>query len=241
MLSSAKNSLLFDRQFWGNRKNWPHDPPGYVFLAHAFHEVGVTSYRGEWVQPPRVNEPAEPEEPANGSDDEEIWDKYEQEDDRYEDRCEKARVDCENMWANVARMIAEACETSALASAVRAKAGGEMNELEPHYWSTENFAARFFRCDISLTNPFARSRFDRSHWIYVTRDSLDRYSGKLPPIDVVAEPERSEGSHQASPGVIPEKGIVATSIQRTEFGRSSKRFTLIRSMTTLICLRPGTS
>ena len=188
MLSSAKNLRLFNRQFWGDPKNWPHDPPGYVLLAHAFHEVGSTSYRGEWVQPPQVNEPAEPEEPPDG-DDEEIWDKYEQEDDRYEDACEKARADCENMWANVARMIAEACETSALVSAVRAKVGGEMNELEPHYWNTENFEARFFRCDISLTYPFSKSRVDRSHWIYVTRESLDKYLGK--------QPETSEGSHQA--------------------------------------------
>jgi hypothetical protein len=163
MLSAAKNLLLFDRQFWGNPKNWPHDPPGYVLLTRAFYEVGATSYRGKWVQPPQVNEPAEPEEPADG-DEEEIWDKYELEDDRYEDACEKARADCQNMWANVARMIAEACETSVLVSAVRAKVGGEMNELEPHYWNSESFEARFFRCDISLTYPFAKSRVDRSHW-----------------------------------------------------------------------------
>jgi hypothetical protein len=186
MLNSAKNLSLLDERFWRDQKNWPHDSPGYVFLPRAFHEIGTANYRGGWARPPHVNEPKEPEdleEPADDCIDEEIWDKYEQEDDRYEDACEEARADCENMWENVARLIAEACKTSALVSAVRAKVGGEMNELEPHYWNTESFEARFFRCDISLTYPFAKSRIDRSHWIYVTRDSLDRYLGKSPTTD----------------------------------------------------------
>jgi hypothetical protein len=197
MLNRAKTLSMFDHQFWRDPKTWPSDSPGYVFLAGAFREIGSATYRGGWVQPPHVNEPKEPEEPADDCVDEEAWDKYEQEDDRYEDACEKARANCENMWVNVVQMIAEACKAGSLAGAVRAKEGGKMIELEAHYWNTEDFAARFFRSDISFSYPFAKSRVDRSHWIYVTRDSLDKFLGKMPAIDLVAHPDTSEGSHQA--------------------------------------------
>ena len=72
-----------------------------------------------------------------------------------------------------------------------------MIQLDADYWNTENFAVRFRRCDISLTNPFAKSRFDRSHWIYVNRDSLDSFLEQMPAIDLVAQPDTSEGLDKA--------------------------------------------
>jgi hypothetical protein len=177
MLKKKSDKAAFDPQysFWNSSEDWPHDPPGYVFLARAFHEIGTASYRGGWIQPPRVNEPEEPEEPADDCD-EEIWDKYEEEDDQYEDACEKARAECEDMWANVARMIVEACESGALVSSVRAKAGGAMNKLEPHYWNAESVKSRFSRCEMSLNDPFSdHYRSADAYWIFVTRDSLQVY------------------------------------------------------------------
>jgi hypothetical protein len=102
------------------------------------------------------------------------------------------------MWGRIARKIGEACEAGTLVSAIRAKEGGKMIPLDADYWNTENFAVRFFRCDMSLTNPFAKSRFDLSHWIYLRRDSFETFLGKMPAIDLAAHADASEGSqHQA--------------------------------------------
>ena len=29
--------IALDYSFWNDPERWPHDPPGYVFLARAFH------------------------------------------------------------------------------------------------------------------------------------------------------------------------------------------------------------
>jgi hypothetical protein len=179
---------MFDHPFWAQPKSWPHDSPEYVFLARAFHDIGSATYHDRWVQPPRVNEPDEPEDPADDAG-EEAWEMHDQEYERYENACEEARANCENMWANVAQKIAVACKDGTLGSAIRAKEGGEFIKLKDHHWNTENFTARFFRCDMSRSYPFAKGRLRRSHWIYVMRDSLDNYLGK--------QPETSEGFHQA--------------------------------------------
>jgi len=183
MSKSAKSSFLY-YQFWAQPKGWPDDSPGYVFLARAFHDIGSAIYHDKWVQPPRVSEPEEPEDPVDDAG-EGAWEMHDQEYERYENACEEARADCENMWANVAQKIAEACKAGSLGSAIRAKEGGEFIKLEDHHWNIENFATRFFRCDMSRSYPFTKGRLHRSHWIYVTHESLDRYLGKSPATDAV--------------------------------------------------------
>jgi hypothetical protein len=197
MLKSAKSSFLFDHPFWAQPKSWPHDSPGYVFLAQAFHDIGSATYHDGWVQPPRVNEPDEPEDPADDAG-EEAWEMHDQEYERYENACEEARANCEDMWANVAQKIAIACKDGTLGSAIRAKEGGEFIKLKDHHWNTENFTTRFFRCDMSRSYPFAEDRLRGSHWIYVTRDSLENYLGKSPAADAVMQSETCGGSRQAA-------------------------------------------
>jgi hypothetical protein len=47
----AKGAAMIDERikFWSNPARWPGDPPGYVFLARAVHEVGKTVYGEEWT------------------------------------------------------------------------------------------------------------------------------------------------------------------------------------------------
>jgi hypothetical protein len=169
--------LDFNYSFWAHSDDWPHDPPGHVFLARAFCEIGVAIYGNAWVEPPHINEPEEPDDPPDHCD-EATWDIHEQEYDRYEVACEKARVECETMWTSVGRAIAHASERGVLVSAVRAKAGGPMEELEPHYWNTESFASRFFYCEMSLSSPFSSERRPPGGaWIFVTRVSIGDYLG----------------------------------------------------------------
>jgi hypothetical protein len=151
-------------------------------LARAFHAIGHAVFPDAWVESRDDNEPDEPEEPDDNCD-AETEGRYELAYENWERACAQAEIDFENMWDSIARKIAEACQAGTLVSATRAKEGGQMIQLDADYWNTENFAVRFRRCDISLTNPFAKSRFDRSHWIYVTHDSLDRYLGKSPTTD----------------------------------------------------------
>lgn len=184
----------FDDQFWRDSKNWPHDRHEYAFLARAFHAIGRAVFADSWVESRDDNEPDEPEEPDDNCD-AETEDRYELAYENWERACAQAEIDFENMWDSIARKIAEACEAGTLVSAIRAKEGGKMIQLDADDWNTENFAVRFRRCDISLTNPFATSRSDRSHWIYVNRDSLDSFLEQMPAIDLVAQP--SEGLHQA--------------------------------------------
>ena len=164
-----------DYLFWSTPQKWPHDPPEYLFFARAFHEIGTAVYSEGWVKPPNVPEPEPPAEAPDDCD-EETWDRYDLLDDQYERECDEAEANCQGMWANVARVIAQACETGALISAVRAKAGGEMIKLEPQHWNTEHFQARFRRCEMSREHPYsvwyARAE---ACWLYIWRPTLQRH------------------------------------------------------------------
>jgi hypothetical protein len=164
---SPLSAIKYDHRLWNHPEGWPHDPPNYVFLARAFQEIGRARYGDQWT-----DTYIEPEEPPEDCDD--------AADEQYDRDCEKAEVDFDNMHASIARSIAEQSELGILATALRHTAGGEMNALEPYVWNTENVGTRFFRCQMSLSQPFqdpARVRFQPLHWIYVTRESLDRYIG----------------------------------------------------------------
>ena len=164
---STLSAVKYDHILWGYPERWPHDPPNYVFLARAFREIGRARYGDQWT-----DSYIEPEEPPEDCDD--------AADEQYDRDCEQAKVKFENMHASIARTIAEQSELGNLRTALRHKAGGQMNALKPCVWNTENVGTRFFRCQMSLSQPFqdpARVPFEPLYWIYVTRESLDRYIG----------------------------------------------------------------
>ncbi len=126
--------------------------------------MGRARYGEQWT-----DSYIEPEDPPEGCDD--------AAEEQYELDCEKAQVKFEEMHASIARTIAEQSELGNLATALRHMAGGKILPLEPYVWNAQNVGTRFFRCQMSLDKPFqdpARVRFEPLHWIYVTRESLDR-------------------------------------------------------------------
>jgi len=162
---STLRAIEFDHHFWDHPERWPPNPPNYVFLARAFQEIGRAKYGEQWT-----DSYIEPKEPPEDCDD--------AADDQFDSDCEKRLVTFGEMRASTARTIAEQSELGNLVTAVRHTAGGQMNQLEPYLWNTENFGTRFFRCQMSLSQPFqdpARVHFEPLHWIYITRESLDRY------------------------------------------------------------------
>ena len=164
---STLSAVKYDHNLWGYPERWPHDPPNYVFLARAFREIGRARYGDQWT-----DSYIEPEEPPEDCDD--------AADEQYDRDYEEAELKFENMHASIARTIAEQSELGNLGIALRHEAGGPMNALEPYVWNTENVGTRFFRCQMSLSQPFQdpiRVRFEPLYWIYVTRESLDRYIG----------------------------------------------------------------
>jgi hypothetical protein len=138
---SPLSAIKYDHQLWNHPEGWPHDPPNYVFLARAFQEIGRARYGDQWT-----DTYIEPEEPPEHCDD--------AADEQYDRDCEKAEVDFDNMHSSIARSIAEQSELGILATALRHTAGGQMNALEPYVWNTENVGTRFFRCQMSLSQPF---------------------------------------------------------------------------------------
>jgi hypothetical protein len=127
---SKSNAIKYDHRLWDNPERWPHDPPNYVFLARAFHEIGRARYREQWT-----GSYIEPEEPPEDCDD--------AADEQYELDCEKAEAKFEEMRASIARTIAEQSELGNLVTAARHTAGGRMNALEPDLWNRELWNAIF--------------------------------------------------------------------------------------------------
>ena len=159
---STLSAIKYDHQLWSHPESWPHDPPNYVFPARAFQEIGRARYGDQWT-----DFYIEPEEPPEDCDD--------AADEQYDRDCEEAKVKFENMRASIARTIAEQSELGNLTTALRHTAGGQMNALEPYVWNTDNAGTRFFRCQMSLSQPFqdlARVSFGQLYWIYVTRESF---------------------------------------------------------------------
>jgi hypothetical protein len=157
----------YDHNLWDHPERWPRDIPDYVFLARAFQEIGRARYGNQWT-----DSYIEPEEPPEDCDD--------VADEQYDRDCEQAEVKFEDMHASIAYTIAEKSEWGVLATALRHTAGGQMNALGPYVWNIDNVGTRFFRCQMSLSEPFqdpARVRFEPLYWIYVTRESLDRFIG----------------------------------------------------------------
>jgi hypothetical protein len=166
-----------DDWFWETPSKWPQDPPGYVFLARAFDEIGQKMYHVRWKEV--VIKTSDPDVPAPASA-KSVWDQFFRGGNQYEDERERAEANRDQKWTKVTRSIAESCERGTLVTAARQKSGGDMIKLETSFWNTENYASYFYGCDASLVAPFTAPKGDRDHWIYVTRESLDEYLQTLP-------------------------------------------------------------
>jgi hypothetical protein len=162
--------------FWQTPEFWPSDSPEYVFLARAFNKIGSAMFGPKWGLPEDVSAVEHEQDPNEDNSDEDALDDDDDDDDDWDTSLEK-------MQAEVRQEITKQCLASILVTAVRPKAGGEMTKLEPSHWHTENYSARFYRCQMSLKHPFPRVGVvatSGSHWIYVTRESLDRYVAGQP-------------------------------------------------------------
>jgi hypothetical protein len=172
---SSNEEQLFDPLLWEDPAEWPRDPPGYVFLARAFDETARAVHGERWIQ--HVKEPDEPEEPPDDCDDDDTaWDEWDRACDQAQAEFQGLQAKLADMKARVARMIAEQCELGPLGTVARPKRGGEMTALGGHHWNIDDLRRRFFRCEMSLDQPFASHRVSRNDcWIYVRRDDLDRF------------------------------------------------------------------
>jgi hypothetical protein len=158
-------------RFGRARNKWPNDPPGYVFLARAFNEIGPAIFAEKW---PKKEKPTETQftlaqtldAPEKLSVDEL---------DASDILHDQESNDTERMHRAVKDKVVKGCFEGCLVSAVRAKEGGKMKKLEPEMWNAENLDYRFPRCEMSLATPFKKSPFPETHWIFLERESLDRF------------------------------------------------------------------
>jgi hypothetical protein len=165
--------------FWQTPESWPSDSPEYVFLARAFNEIGSAIFGAKWALPEDVSAVEREQDPNEDDSDEDALDNdnWDTDNDDNDNDNGDWDSDLEKMQADVEREIANQCLAGILVTAVRPKAGGQMIHLEPSHWHTENYHSRFYRCQMSLRRPFPTRGViaPGSHWVYVTRESLDRY------------------------------------------------------------------
>jgi hypothetical protein len=167
MFSGTPGSQPSEYSFWDHPRVWPHDPPGYLFLARACQEVGRAMFGSKWAK--SWGEPDEPPDECDLA----TWEEYKRE-------CDEFQNTLVAMRAAVVESIAKQCEMASLVAAVRLKAGGQMIALEQHMWNVERVEPRFQRCDMSLDNPFETGGGScRFYWIFIDRGSLDRFLGQL--------------------------------------------------------------
>jgi hypothetical protein len=163
--------------FWHTPKSWPGDSPEYVFLARAFNEIGRAIFGSKWALPEDVSAEQPEQDPNEDDSGEDALENDNSDTDDNDDDDDEWGSDIEKMQADVEREIAKQCLAGILVTAVRPKAGGQSINLEPSHWHTENYRSRFYRCQMSLRRPFPTRGViaSGSHWVYVTRESLDRY------------------------------------------------------------------
>jgi hypothetical protein len=76
--------------------------------------------------------------------------------------------------------FAKQCEAGQLLTFYRATEGGEMHPIPRAWWNTEK-SSRFIMCQLSPTKPFSTAFAGESFaWIFVSRESLDRYLNGQP-------------------------------------------------------------
>ena len=138
-------------QFWIEQGG--HNSSDYVFLARAFNLIGAKECDPEWT----------------GKE----WSKAADLSDWITAR-EGRRIKVQNM-------MIEALEKRELISAYRALSGGEVIDMPSHFWNSEvsQLQSRFELCRIDIGRPFSEvtNPTIKASWIYIARQSLDRYLG----------------------------------------------------------------
>jgi hypothetical protein len=84
-------------------------------------------------------------------------------------------------FAKVQDEIALRCEAGELKTAIRYVCGGKMEPVPAHWWNTETIRGRFTNCQIDQEDPYGHGEFTLPAWcwIYLTRDSIDRFVNSL--------------------------------------------------------------
>jgi len=156
-------------EFWRTPDEWPNDPPGYVFLARGFHEIGRALFGDEW---PREESPTKTKLTLAQL----IEESRELTDDELSKDDEDEAADAHHrMWVAVKDEIVKQCVEGRLISGVRPIEGGKISNLKPEMWNAENLERRFGRCQMSTKDPFATGPTPANHWIFLQRESLDKY------------------------------------------------------------------
>jgi hypothetical protein len=93
-------------QFQRTRSEWPNDPPGYVFLARAFDEIGVAMFGEKWSKKEKKLEQELTLEDLDSDDLDETQDEH------------------QTMWVAIKDEIVKHCLKGDLVSAVREKKAG---------------------------------------------------------------------------------------------------------------------
>jgi hypothetical protein len=151
-------------EFWRTPDEWPNDPPGHVFLARAFDEIGVAMFGEKW---PKKEEKPERELTVEDLDADDL-------------ALSETQDEHQTMWVAIKDEIVKQCLKRDLVSAVRAIEGGAMTKVKSEMWNAENLDWRFLHCQMSLRSPFERSPSGGTHWIFLSRESLDQYLMRQP-------------------------------------------------------------
>jgi hypothetical protein len=98
-------------------------------------------------------------------------------------RCQQEeRAPAWRRLSTVQLKIVTLCESGELKSAVRRTAGGAMRSVSRDCWNTERWYDRFTVCQLNPNKPFGLGfAGDDYCWIFLTRESLDRYLQKVSP------------------------------------------------------------
>lgn len=150
-----------DRQFWIDPNQWPREPSGYVFLARAFDMIGRAMFGPNWTgeeclagQPRLLTSPQSPDAMA----------------------VHKTALAAYEKKKTVQNEIAMRCESRQINSAFRYVEGGEMLDINPICWNTDNLDPRFALCQLDPRNPFGSAiSGDHFGWIFLEREDLERF------------------------------------------------------------------
>ena len=94
--------------------------------------------------------------------------------------CEEARPALTRRLSAEAEIVQQ-CEAKELISAYRPERGGALTLIPPEWWNTESNHNRFVMCQINPRDPFGNGFAGENFaWIFVTRESLDRYVTSQP-------------------------------------------------------------
>ena len=223
----------FNEALWDDPDTWPHDRPGYVFLARAFDPVGRALFGDHWDALEIVGEaPAAP--PADA--DEAAWGQYEILSDQHDEREEKAEGVVKARRDQIARMIAEQAELKKFETRALLK-NGEMAPIKPSSWNADYLHDRFYECKISIAGERC--------WIFIERTSLQQFVRTQPHAEVVSAGARRYSPYltvmlaicekmNITPEQQPKKSVIEAEIKQMWLHSNPLSQKLLSAMATLV-------